>query len=377
MQRLDPVGISCREPASEDITEELVEAIGPRVGADADQEEVGCLERLEPVRGVVPSGEGPAPVGVELVERGEREEAVEALRIEPGENLAGEVVGDVVIGSGESPHERGRVGVVAQRQRRQVHPGGPTFRPRRQRVGVVGAELDAARGDHPRGVPAREPQLVGSQLAEEPVDPPPGQGQRRVGSAAQHERHGRGEPLDQEAERCDRVGRDHVQIVDHQGGAPLDRGQVVHQRRHHVVERQRVLGEQRLGVVPDAVAQVRAGGDDRGPEPGAVGVGDVAGQPGPRPAGRWWTHSVNSTVLPAPAGAATNVTGWPSTSRSSAATGWARGTTVRGGTGGPNLVTASCALRHRLAACPLGVVDAGNRVTRNHPGQDDDLSPAE
>ena len=28
------------------------------------------------------------------------------------------------------------------------------------------------------------------------------------------------------------------------------------------------------------------------------------------PSGRWWTHSVNSTVLPAPASAATRVTGW-------------------------------------------------------------------
>ena len=126
-----------------------MEAIGPRVGADTDQEEVGCLERLEPVRCVVPSGEGAAPVGVELVERGKREKAVEALRIELSEHLAGEVVGDVVIGSGEGPHERGRVGVVAERQRRQVHPGGPTFSSRRQRVDIVGVELDAARGDHP------------------------------------------------------------------------------------------------------------------------------------------------------------------------------------------------------------------------------------
>ena len=139
-----------------------MEAIGPGVGADTDQEEVGCLERLELVRCVVPPGEGPASVGVELVERGKREKAVEAVRIELSEHLAGEVVGDVVLGSGEGPHERGRVGVVAQRQRRQVHPGGPAFCARRQRVGVVGAELDAARGDHPRGVAGREPQLVGS-----------------------------------------------------------------------------------------------------------------------------------------------------------------------------------------------------------------------
>ena len=268
--------------ATEDITEHLVEAVGPCLGAGPDQEEVGCLERLEPVCCVVSSGEGPASVGVELVERGEGEEAVEALCVELSEHLAGEVVGDVVIGSGEGFHEGGRVGVVAQRERRQVHPGGPAFCSRRQRFRVVGGELDAVRGDHPRGVVRREAQIVGSQLAEDTVGPPPVQGQRRVGSAAQDERHTGWESLDQETERRDGVGRDHVQVVDHQGGTPVEPGKVVHERRHHVIERERVFGEQCPGLVPDPVAQVCAGGDDRHPEPAAVGVGDVACQPGPR-----------------------------------------------------------------------------------------------
>ena len=130
VQRVDPVGISRRQPAVKDVAEQLVETVRPRVTPDTDHEEVGGLERLEPICGVVSSGERPAPVGVELVEGGQGEETIEALRVDLCEHLAGEVVGDVVIGSGEGPHERGRVGVVTHRERRQVHAGGPTLRAR-------------------------------------------------------------------------------------------------------------------------------------------------------------------------------------------------------------------------------------------------------
>ena len=147
MQRPHPVGLACRQAGTEEVLEQVVQPIPSRLGADSHQEQVGCFERLEPVCCIESPGDGPAALGIELVECGDREEEVEGLFVELSQYLANEVAGDAGIRSVERPHEGGPVGVVAERQRCRWQSNRPAFRPLRQHGGIVLGEVNTIRSD--------------------------------------------------------------------------------------------------------------------------------------------------------------------------------------------------------------------------------------
>ena len=108
------------------------------------------------------------------------------------QHLLGQVVQHVAVATGERRHERGDIRPAAQRQGGQLQPGCPPLGPRRQRchrrirqthTGTSRHLLLQERRRFVRG----KPQLVGAQLGQLPAGPQPGQRQRRVGPAGQHQ----------------------------------------------------------------------------------------------------------------------------------------------------------------------------------------------
>ena len=98
------------------------------------------------------------------------------------------------------------------------------------------------------------------------------------------------------------------------------------------------------------------------------------------PAGRWWTHSANSTVLPAPAGAATSVTGWSRRGGRAPPRADHAAPSVLGAAGGTNLVTAIRGAASSIPVPPvprLSLADHGPteiilpRATTHHPRSGD------
>jgi hypothetical protein len=183
----------------------------------------------------------------------------------------------------EAGHEAGRVAVALKGQGGQLEPGRPAPGPvlqgghgRRRQLGPEGGRLLGGQA-----------QVGGAQLGELAAGPQPGQGQRRVGPAGQHQPQPGRAVLEQEPERgVHRPSLDQLVVVDHQqhlarlGGQLVDQGgdQPLERRRgRRAQQRGELLGELRLHPVQ--------GGQGVAPEPCRVVVAGVQRQPGQRPPG--------------------------------------------------------------------------------------------
>ena len=216
------------------------------------------------------------------------------------EDLFGQEVQDVAVAAGERGREPGGIGLPAQRQGRQLQPGGPPLGAGGQRRHRRFRQAHAGHG-HPlpeqrRRLVRGESQLRGAQLGQLPAAPQPGQHQRRVAAAGQHQAQPRRPVLDQEPERlvhCRRV--DQVVVVEHQQRLARIRpgGQFVDQRGHQaLVRRRRGRAEERAHPSGEPRPRLVQRGHTMAPEPRRIVIANVQRHPrhrllaAPRPVGQ-------------------------------------------------------------------------------------------
>ena len=217
--------------------------------------------------------------------------------------------------SGERGHEPGGVGLPAQRQGRQLQPGRPALGPRgqrRHRRRRRGPRRDTAAPCRSSAAASSggESQFRGAQLGQLPAAPQPGQGQRRVAAAGQHQVQSRRPVLDQEPERLVHgCGVDQVVVVEHQQRLVRVRlgGQFVDQRGHQsLVRRRRGRPEQRAHPFgeprPHWSSAATAWRQNRAGSLSPASSDSHATGCRPRRA-----QSASRTVLPYPAGAQTSI----------------------------------------------------------------------
>ena len=189
--------------------------------------------------------------------------------------------------AGERGREPGGIGLPAQRQGRQLQPGRPALGPRDQRRHRRFRQGHPGYGRLPpqqrRRLVRGEPQLRGAQLDQLPAAPQPGQRQRRVAAAGQHQVQSRRPVLEQEPERgVHSLGVNQVIVIEHQQSLARIRldGQFVDQRGHQtLVRRRRGRPEQRPHPVGEAPSHLVQRGHTMAPESRRVVVAGVQRQP--------------------------------------------------------------------------------------------------
>ena len=135
------------QPGAQEAPEQVV--VAEPVGAlvEGDDEQVGGDEVVEDRAGVLDPGHRRAELGVEGVEHGGRDEEVEEVRREAGDDLAQEEVGDGPVGAGEGREEL-LVGAAAlQRDRGELDARRPTLRELVQVAELIGVEDDVVHGE--------------------------------------------------------------------------------------------------------------------------------------------------------------------------------------------------------------------------------------
>ena len=213
------------------------------------------------------------------------------------QHLLGQVVDDVAVVPGEAGDEPGGVVASLHRQRRQLQCGDPPFGASLQRRHVRGRQLQAHHlVEVRRSLVRREPQVGSADLDQLAACPQPGQRQRRVSTAGDHQVQPRRQVVEQERHRVlDLAGVDQVVVVEHQHDVAAGRAEVVEQRREHHLDRWRLRRGQQLQLVRADPGRHRPQrGDHVAPEGHRVVVAGVERQPRSRPlAGR------RGRVLPA------------------------------------------------------------------------------
>ena len=165
-----------------------------------------------------------------------------------------------------------------------------------------------------RSLVRREPQVGGTDLDQLATRSQPGQRQRRVSSAGDHQVQPRRQVVEQERHRVlDLAGVDQVVVVEHQHDVAAGRAEVVEQRREHHLDRGRLRRGQQLQLVrrrpraPPSAAP-RPGSSRR--SPGSLSPESSANHaagPSPADADVPASHSASNLDLPKPAGAETRV----------------------------------------------------------------------
>jgi hypothetical protein len=173
------------------------------------------------------------------------------------EHFLSQVVQHVPVAAAERGHEPGRIGVPSQRQRRELQSGSPSLGARRQHRHRLWGQVAAGGLAQQRcRLVCAEPQVTGTQLRQLPVGPQPGQRQRRVGTAGQHQVQARRQMLNQELNRAVHWrGFDQVIVIEDQQRLFVTRltGEFVDQRRDQPLKRGwRGRAQQRPGPVTDS-----------------------------------------------------------------------------------------------------------------------------
>ena len=134
------------------------------------------------------------------------------------QHLLDQVVDDVPVVAGEAGDEAGDVVSPLHRERRQLERGDPPFGAPLQRCDVLRRQRQSHHlVEVRRGLVGREAQVGGADLDQLAAPPQPGQRQRRVGAAGDHQVDLRGQVLQQEGHPVLHLARvDDVVVVEHQ-----------------------------------------------------------------------------------------------------------------------------------------------------------------
>ena len=280
-------GLFLLQAGAEQVGEQVVVAPPAADLIQRHQEQPGPLDLLQQRLAPGPAGDRVAQrTGQPFQHRGLQQEGAHLLGLAL-EHLLGQVVQDVPVAAGERGHEPGDVRLAAQRQRGQLQPGCPAFGPRGQRRHICSGQRHVGYGGHlpqqRRGLLNGELQLSRAELGQLPAGPTPGQRQRRVAAAGQHQAQPRRPVLQQEPQRVVYLpGADHVVIVEDQQRLAVagPGGQIVDQRCDEPLERGRRRGPgQRANPPGDSLVYLVQGGQHMTPEPDRVVVTGIQRQP--------------------------------------------------------------------------------------------------
>ena len=281
-----PLRVQPLQVGAQQVGEQVVVAPPATLLVERDQEQAGPLHRLQHLLAVgAPDDRIAERAGQPLQDRRLQQERPQLLGL-PLQHLLGQVVQHEPVAAGELLDEPGDVGASLQRQRGQLQPGRPALgalaQRRDDRVRQIAPDRHAQQLGRLAGVNRRS---RGAQLGQLPAGPQPGQRQRRVAAAGQHQVQRGRQVVQQELQRPVHLRRvDQVVVVDDQRHVVGCRGELVDQRRHGRGERRRRgAGDQRTDPLGDPGPHPVQRGGDVAPEPHRVVVARVQRQPGDRP----------------------------------------------------------------------------------------------
>ena len=116
----------------------------------------------------------------------------------------------------ESSDERGRVGFVLKRQRRQSHSSQPSLSSPGQGGNVLGGEIETELLHDGPGILLLQPEVSLADLSQSSLGPPTVERQCRIDPGRDNDVQGRGEPLDKSGQSTLRGGSDDVEVIEEQ-----------------------------------------------------------------------------------------------------------------------------------------------------------------
>ena len=269
-----------------------------------------------------------------------------------GEHLADQVVADSRVGAGEVLDEGARVGMVLQRHRRQAQRCRPALGAPPERREVLGRQHDAERVEQRAGLVQREVQIGRADLGQAAVEAQAAEPDRRVGARDDDEPQGRRREAHEPFEICVDGVDDLVEVVEHEDDRLRGAFERVGERGGHQAHAHglaRADRQRRDGVVARRLGQRRrTPRQKRRRSASSVSSESQATGPGGRSSA---IHELSSALLPAPAGAATSVSG-PCTPESSRSSSRGRATAALGSRGTENFVASSASDAIRLGMNP-------------------------
>lgn len=196
-----------------------------------------------------------------------------------------QVVDDVAVVPGEPGDEAADVVAPLDRECGELERGDPPLRALLQRTDVRLGEVQSRHLVQVRGgLAGSEAQIGGADLDELATRSHPGQWERRVGAAGDHQMRLRGEVLQQEGHPVVDLGRvDDVVVVEHLHDVVGEGAQIVEQSGEDRLGRRSGRRQERQRSLAELVRRSghrRQGGDQVRPEPRGIVVPPVERQPG-------------------------------------------------------------------------------------------------
>jgi len=288
VQPAHPLRPGLPQAGAQQIGEQMVVTPPAALPVQRHQEQVGPFGLLEQPLAVGPGTDGVAERARQPLQHRCLQQDVAQRRRLPVQHLLGQVVEHIPVAAREGGHKAGRVGVSIQREDGELQAGDPS----------LGAARDGGQAGRrqlqPGGLPQQgggllhgEAQVVLAQLGQLTAGPQPGQRQRRVGAAGQHQPQHRRRPIQQQGETgVDRWRLDELVVVQQERDLLGPGDQLVDEGGHDRLQRGRLgPAEQRgdpLANVDPRPVQRR---DDIPPEPHRIVVSGIQRQPGDRPPG--------------------------------------------------------------------------------------------
>ena len=244
---------------AQQLGEQPVVAEPRAVTVERDEERAGALELLERERAVVAAGQRVGQIAADAAGDARAQQQLARRRGQPGQHLAGQVVGDGAIVAGELGDERVGVGLAAQRQPGEPEAGGPALRALEQARDERGPQREPQPLQQRGRLLQREREIGGAQLAQAAGQPQARERKLRIGAGRRHHVQRVAAMDEQLAERGERRAAQQVEVVEHEHRALRRTGQRVGEPQRDVVVERDVLAAQRLAARRPTAAASRSG----------------------------------------------------------------------------------------------------------------------
>ncbi len=198
------------------------------------------------------------------------------------QDLFGQVVDDVAVVPGEAGDEAGDVVATLHRKSSELERGYPSLGAFFQSSHVLPCELQShGPVEVGSGLGGGEPQVCRTDLDQFSTGAQPGDRERGIGTAGNHQVKLWRQVIEQERHTfLDLARLDQVVVVEHQHDVVSGRAEVIEERREYEVDRRRLGRGQELKLVrTDRRRHCSQGGDDIRPERSGVVVASIDRQP--------------------------------------------------------------------------------------------------